>query len=256
MLSPGAPGPRDHDTPARARGSWPTRLIAEGVVVVASILTAFALDAWWDRRSAAASLSEALDGIRIELENNRALLVREMGSLDRITGAGNAVLDRMQANEARASIAIADTLAFLISGWAPSLEVSLGAVDALIASGRLAEVGDARLRLGLAGLRDRFADVVEDELVGRRIHVDQQGPLLSRLTHLRELAPLDAAFFSGVDVAKTPVLHLGDIAYPNSLELRNIIYRKVGWYGSARGEITTLIEHIDGLIELTRQQLR
>jgi hypothetical protein len=59
-------------------------------------------------------------------------------------------------------------------------------VDALVASGRLSEIHNASLRLGLAGLRDRFADVVEDELVGRQIDVEQQGPLLSGLMDLTD----------------------------------------------------------------------
>ena len=224
--------------------------------MIGSILIAFALDAWWDKSSEADAIDEALRGVAFELANNRDLLAREIAILERITTAGDSVLNLMRANEDRASIEIADTLAFLIGNWAPSLEVSFGAVDALIASGRLAEVQDPSLRLGLAGLRDRFADVVEDELVGRQIHVEQQGPLLSRLADLQDLRRLDAAFFSGVDVARAPVPHFGPMLYPNTRELRNIIYRKVGWYGSARGEITVLIEHIGGLASLAEQELR
>ena len=234
---------------------WSARLLAEGVVVVGSILIAFALDAWWDNRREAASLHEALQGISRELASNRDLLIREMGTLDRIRGGGGAVLDLMYAAEDRDSIEVVDSLVFLISNWAPSLEVSLGAVDALIASGRLAEIEDPELRLGLAGLRDRFADVVEDELVGRSIHVEQQGPLLSRLMDLGQLSRMDVEFFDGGDVARTPVPHHGRIVYPNTRELRNIIYRKVSWYGSARGEIRALIHHIDGLLASTERIL-
>jgi hypothetical protein len=216
------------------------KLVAEGVMVVVSILIAFSLEAWWDGRGEEQAYAEAMASVRFELESNRARLLQEAASVDRITGAGQSLLDAMRERADLPRIEVADTLAFLITSWTPSMEVSLGASDALIASGKLAQVRNPELRLGLAGIRDRFSDIVEDQLVARMIHVEQQAPVLR-------------GFFVGGNPATRPIPHLGSVEFPNTLELRNIIGAKLDWYGSARSEMTALIEHLDRLSELSMQ---
>ncbi|MDH3207958.1 MAG: hypothetical protein OEO79_15235 [Gemmatimonadota bacterium] len=231
-------------------------MVAESFVVVASILAAFALDAWWDRRSESAALREALDGVRLELLSNRDLLNREEARLTRIIEAADAMLELMQVNEGQRSVEVTDSLAFLVSNWAPSLEVSLGAVDALVATGQLAEVGDPRLRLGLAGLRDRFADVIEDELVARQFHVEQFVPALAGQMDLTVFSRLDKEFSPGPTAEQLPVPHYDWVEYPNTRELRSILYSKAGWYGSARRECTALVVHLDELVAMTVEEMR
>jgi hypothetical protein len=229
------------------------KLVAEGVMVVVSILIAFSLEAWWDGRGEEQAYAEAMASVRFELESNRARLLQEAASVDRITGAGQSLLDAMRERADLPRIEVADTLAFLITSWTPSMEVSLGASDALIASGKLAQVRNPELRLGLAGIRDRFSDIVEDQLVARMIHVEQQAPVLRTLMDMQPFAPLSAGFFVGGNPATRPIPHLGSVEFPNTLELRNIIGAKLDWYGSARSEMTALIEHLDRLSELSMQ---
>jgi hypothetical protein len=72
------------------------KLVAEGFMVVVSILIAFSLEAWWDGRGEEKAYSEAMASIRFELQSNRARLVQEAASVDRITGAGKSLLEMMR----------------------------------------------------------------------------------------------------------------------------------------------------------------
>ena len=55
----------------RIRGS---RLVAEGLVVIASILIAFALDAWWDRQAERRVEEAHLHALRSDYQQNVARL--------------------------------------------------------------------------------------------------------------------------------------------------------------------------------------
>ena len=58
----------DHDI------AWP-RLIAESVAIVASILLAFAIDAWWDVQQTFAVEQELLSNLEVGLEENAGMAV-------------------------------------------------------------------------------------------------------------------------------------------------------------------------------------
>ena len=51
-----------------------TRVIAEGVVILASVLAALALDAWWDGRQLGSDREAFLAALSVELEETRGLL--------------------------------------------------------------------------------------------------------------------------------------------------------------------------------------
>lgn len=219
-------------------------------MVVVSILIAFWLDAWWGDRELAVNHREAMAAVQAELEENRRLLDDQIFILDRITGAGAEVLDAMYAEPGAQSVQLPDSLAWLVASWAPSLEVSHGAVDALIPSGQLARIRSPDLRLGLAALRDRFANVIEDEIIARQIHVEQQMPLLASMGEFDRFSPMDAAFFHDDDYTRRAAPHTGMMDFPNSRVLRNTIREKSSWYGSALGEMRALIVHLEALLAL------
>ena len=66
----------------------PKHLITEALVIVASILFAFWIDAWWEDRGAKVAEAGALEAIRTELAQNRealdAILTTNEDDLDRI----------------------------------------------------------------------------------------------------------------------------------------------------------------------------
>jgi len=57
------------------------RLLIEGVVIVASILMAFAIDAWWDDRQSRQAEINQLHSIAAELESNAELIRAKLETL-------------------------------------------------------------------------------------------------------------------------------------------------------------------------------
>jgi len=54
------------------------RILAEGVVIVVSILLAFAIDAWWDETRERGREKTVLAGLRSEFEANRTRLMANL----------------------------------------------------------------------------------------------------------------------------------------------------------------------------------
>jgi hypothetical protein len=142
-------------------------LLAEGLVVLFSILAAFLLEGWRADRDLAGELLQELVSVQGEREANRDLILTEVEAIDRITVGTEALVAELNAAQERNSVFVPDTLAWLGSMWTTTFDPSLAAIGALIATGRLAQVSNPDLRTGLAGLRDRVADAREDQIVVR-----------------------------------------------------------------------------------------
>ena len=70
----------------RSRGSGLRRFLAEGLVIVASILLAFGIDAWWDHRQEARAFLRTLEGLEAAFSEN---VVGIEGHLETIQGLGD-----------------------------------------------------------------------------------------------------------------------------------------------------------------------
>lgn len=178
--------------------------------------------------------------MRRELEENRRLVLYEIDTIERILAGSAATLAVLEAGPTAAQIQIPDTLAVLTTFWGPTLDASFGAVDALFASGRLSRIEDPERRSGLAGLKDRFEDPVEDELLAQRVQSEQLIPHLSGRVSLEGAARADAEFFTAQREIGTGLPYYGRVDYPTDLETRNLVRHRTSWLNSALGELRLL----------------
>ena len=163
-----------------------------------------------------------------------------------------------------ATVSVPDTLFFLATVWQPTFNASLGAVDALLASGRLGEIGNAELRLGLAGLDEVVADALEEEIFARAISVDELAPLLDatvvRPSFARILSDLFGAEGDGTSPqargSGVPIPYETDVRVPVSLMVRNLIDRRVLWQQAAIGEFRRLDRRLGELSTLIAEETR
>jgi len=77
--------------------AWP-RLLVEGLVIVVSILLAFAIDAWWEDRQEAEEARLQIERVVAELESNAVLLEDQIGYLDVTTDAAKRFLAKFGPN--------------------------------------------------------------------------------------------------------------------------------------------------------------
>ena len=142
-------------------------LAIEALVIVGSILLAFAIDAWWDEREQTERREAVLGSLRSDIALARADMDRVLPLSVRSLN-GLAELQRLS-DEGPIPEALwpkADTL--LAYGFgAGSFDPPMGTIDALISSGELQLLQDPELTAELTALPGRLVDL-NREAVGAR----------------------------------------------------------------------------------------
>jgi hypothetical protein len=129
--------------------SW-RRFGIEAVVIIGSILLAFAIDAAWATRKETAEVIEALESVREELVANRDYFEGIAAAHHRVAEAG---FELLTLTGPQPEIESVERIQFLIGElWyrAGLDSPGTGAAAALIASGRVSQVQDPALRQALA----------------------------------------------------------------------------------------------------------
>jgi hypothetical protein len=154
-------------------------LFTEMVLIVASILFAFALDSWWDQRKLGAEEREILLGLQEEFELNRAKLQSRISQHEKNLQAVERLLAASGSDRPhRADLDVDQSLAALIAP--PTTDLGNGVLSALISGGRIELLGNLELRARLAAWEGVIAEVHDDETMGRTIVLDIVLPYLIR----------------------------------------------------------------------------
>ncbi len=219
-------------TQANQRGG--RYLLAEGVVVVLSILTAFGLDAWWDGRQQASELRLELTNVLREVEDKRNDVVAQTRLLEGVVRGATALLEVMDAHPGDPYIVVDDTLAYWASRL-PTLNPRLSALDGLIASGMLASIEDPELRSALGRLNGEMEDAVTEVERIRSVFFSVHSPELGREGF--DIAPITRLVEAGGEIQEgEPLPTTGQVRYPNRVTVRNHTRtRRVVVQGTLRG---------------------
>jgi hypothetical protein len=127
---------------------WP-RIAAESAAIVASILLAFAIDAWWDQKTDQRRTHAQLETLRAEFLEVQS----QLSSLeDQLLGLREAISDLLQHIGPDTQLQSMDALLILmdLSFRAATFELQSGSLQAFLASGDLSEVPDSELKGMLA----------------------------------------------------------------------------------------------------------
>ena len=139
------------------------RVVAEGLVIVFSILLAFGIEAWWSERGERDAEAEALEGLRDDFVDNLGRLASVMSEHAEVRDASVRVL-AMTGPEANQIVSdlVMDTLVMALIAY-PKVFPVTATHDALIASGRIELLESATLRRELARWSTAIADLREEE---------------------------------------------------------------------------------------------
>jgi hypothetical protein len=138
-------------------------LVREAAAVLAAILIAFALDAWWDERVEQRDMLEALDAVAIEIERN---LVEIDTAFAYNLGRGELVAEAFELmRRGLAAVPDSELARFenLPNYYIVTLE--MGAVTAFIQGGFLAILEDRDLRASIASIPRLDAELAEEAAV-------------------------------------------------------------------------------------------
>ena len=154
-------------------------LLLEGLVIVASILAAFGLEAWWDERRERAQEQVILQGLRTDFLAARAELADVLGLHEQIAHSVRTTLTALEeaAETGRTSVTIPDTAVFM-AYIPPTTQLSLGTRDGLLQAGQLGILSDPELRSALSSWDHVLGEMTEEEIGGLNFVRDHLDPVL------------------------------------------------------------------------------
>lgn len=232
-------------------------LALEGVVVVISILIAFALDAWWSERQLQQETADDLAIVQFELKENIRLIGVTTDIVEQVLAANDDLIAQLIDQADSDIVEVEDTTIW----WAllnnPTLDLSFGATDAWIADGRLGALGSPALRQRLAGIRGKVGDVVEEQHVARDISVQNIYPLI--MHEIGDIQYIQQIVSSGLQARqKTSVQKItgsGTISIPNSNALRFLLRARSLWYEASTYETRDFETELDEIQLLLQEEI-
>jgi hypothetical protein len=164
-----------------------TWLLLQGAATVASILLAFAIDAWWEQRNSAAEKNVMLESVKAEMLSDLTLVKSQCAyrkaSLDSVEILLKAVAaGRYEDTERTLDQRLADLT------WYNGLYFSTGAVNSLLSSGQAAAIEDPKLRALLAQYPAAVAWLSDLGRRDQKTMLEVLAPFLSRNANLLQIS--------------------------------------------------------------------
>lgn len=170
----------------RAEAQW-GRWLTEGLVIVISILLAFAIDAWWDERAEAVAERRSLDQFIDEMDLYERLLGQADETTRRAISATETLLDAIHTQspmEAGAFEASVREITYMYH-----LGEATPTFDRLLSAGNLGQLGSADLRRSLANLGNLLGVLRRFENLESEFLEHQLRPYLVRHVDLYRIRP-------------------------------------------------------------------
>ena len=165
--------------------SWP-RILVEAAAIVASILLAFWIDAWWDttrdRDREVVVLSALLDDLQYMRRQVDSQRVYNQGILD-----ATVVLLQAGTSGADLSAAEVDKLLRDVIWYNPSAVWESATMNLLVSAGSLANLTDVRLVHKLAALHNRLKRARDRYVLDETFYRERLIPFLGREANLPQL---------------------------------------------------------------------
>jgi len=137
------------------------RLLVDAVVIVASILMAFGIDAGWDRMQARAAERELLQHVRAELLASRQVLAESLVRHGAYRDSARVVADYASRGSSTAPPSVLAVINTFFGATTTYFET--GILDGALSSGQLALVSNQALRGRLAGWPAGLGEFLEEE---------------------------------------------------------------------------------------------
>ena len=226
------------------------RIFVEAVAVVASILLAFSIDAWWDGQRERNRETDLLQGLLADFQTSRADLVGRAEGARRIAHANRSLRDAVSAAVGGGEIEVSDTLVTAVIGG-PTYEPTANTLDAAIASGEIELILNDELREALAHWRRILADTREDELAVRSVSSEQVVPLLAQQIDLASRFDLISPWFFGQQRYDAS----GRVALRPSTQLGGALALRLFYAEFSAEDLAILLDALDRVVELIETEL-
>ncbi len=238
----------DNPMPTR-QAQWP-RFVMEGVVIVASILLAFGIEAWWDLRGESLAAESRLEAVQTELGEARNGYAGHLTQLD--TQDSLAVLILREVSQYSGSAARLDTLLWRL-GPPPEYSPPMSAYGDATSTGSLSLITSDALRRALAEYRVLVEDDTREQAIARAGFDTRMVPLWLEYVSTRDHFDVAKGFPSWVGfVPDLPTVPFAS-DYPGLLQDRRFSSNVVGrtfLVSRVRIRHHRVLEAIDDVLDL------
>ena len=223
------------------------RLTVEAAAIVVSILLAFSIDAWWDGRKDHREEQEILIGLEIEFADLRDRL-DQWAEFNRtgIQFVEQFLSDSVSEMDLR-SIESAFTYASLVNVLDQG-----GALDALLASGRLERLSDRSIRAQLVKWPDWLDDIHTNDLSSRSYAMGEFVPFLAKYGFPQKICPAPTHFLICSESGPIPPAYLQLAKEP---EFRAMLVMRRAWMRSAAQDHENARDEADKILLMLRASL-
>ncbi|NKC01274.1 MAG: hypothetical protein GKR90_22635 [Pseudomonadales bacterium] len=163
-----------------------TGLIGQSFAIVASILLAFAIDAWWEDYKEQEEIRSLLEGLVIEIEGNLRTLETEMLFHRAKSKSAVEILQMMETELGEVNPLRLDELINDIMWWSGT-DFATGTLDSIVNSGGLKWVEPIELRSQLSSWKDKLELFKKYEQQDWDTYHDKLLPFLALNSNLAQL---------------------------------------------------------------------
>lgn len=223
--------------------------IAEGVLIVASILVAFSIDAWWAERQERYQELQILEALRAEFQLNADDLPAYIDQHNLSADAATALIRRLRGAPDGEKVAVkyTDLYNALDHG---SFDAQSGTLNAVLQSGDLRLVESAAIRNRIAAWPALLQDATENEVLLRTVWGPRMFDVLGREV---DLSPIIGEW--GCDAAGNPLCVNGETSLAANTELFSMLSFIHGWAREAALELGVLQEETEHIVSLIDEEL-
>lgn len=210
------------------------RLGIEGVVIVASILLAFGLQAWWDDRKDAETERQMLIALESELQGALFMLNGQLALHDLQADSSQSIADNMAAAGEGAIILVNNHDIATLFNHA-TYDPPFGITSALLSSGQTSILRNSELRAALGRWPAAIADGKEDPMMLMKLGTDRIFPMVQR--SVANMQPVHASNIAE-QINRDSNLAVLDSSSEivASRELWNVLYQRHARIKVAQGE--------------------
>jgi hypothetical protein len=226
------------------------QLAAEAAAIVLSILLAFSIDAWWDGRKDRLEEQEILVGLEIEFVDLR----------DRLDRWAQSNRTGIQLIEQYLSDSVSEMdLQSIESAFFYAVAVNVldqgGALDALLASGRLERVRNRDIRARLTKWPDWLEDIHTNDMSSRGHAMREVVPLLARNGYPQTICPVEESVFECLESGRSGPVPPAYIQLAEDPEFRAILIMRHVWMGVAVLTHESASTEAEEILAMIRDQL-
>ena len=223
------------------------RIAVEAAAIVVSILMAFWIDAWWDGRKDQLEEQEILVGLEVEFVDLR----ERLDQWAQFNRTGISFIEQFLSDSVTEMDLRSVESVFTYASLVNVLDQG-GALDALLASGRLERISDRSIRARLLKWPDWLEDIHTNDLSSRSYVMGEIVPFLAKYGFPNKTCPAPELFLICSESGPVPpaFFQLAD-----AQEFRAMLIMRRAWMRSAAQDHEDASDEADKILLMLRASL-